>query len=265
MAGNVVSDAQMSMYQILRPPNNFEATYQGQAGTRPISFPGTRDPQAGQDGFDPNLMAGIAMPLGGRVLIKIPMVIDLYTSQSIYAYQFTFRDRNQQTLADAILSGRPPGPYHLPSEELGRNEFQGNPATQRFFIPASSDVEIFEQDEPMGPGAGVLTVRQQFYIPEMANSWVQPLLPGGQPGVWQQGTYQFSSNVNCSGPTWFPLWLDVGGDELMILVYKTDTAAPWDFGGVDKGFSNTYGNNDAGLPNNPNIGIMVSTGTMGGG
>jgi hypothetical protein len=99
----------------------------------------------------------------------------------------------------------------------------------------------------------------------MADSWKQPLTANGNPGVWQQGAYQFSSNVNCSGPTWFPLWLDVSGDELMILVYKRDTGAPWDFATTDKGFSNTYGTNASGLPLNPNIGILIATGTMGGG
>lgn len=265
MAENVLSDAQMSMFQVVRPPGNFEAIYQGQAGTIPIAFPGTLDPQAGQPGFAAELLAGVALPLGSRVSIQIPMTIDMYTSEPNYAYQFLWRIRNQQTLHDAILAGRPAGPYHLPSEELGRNEIQGDPAATRFFIPAASDIEIFEQAEPVGVGPATLVLRPQLYIPEMANSWVQPLTPTGAHGVWQQGAYQFSNDVNCSGPTWFPVWLDAGGDELLILVYKLDTGVPWDFTGVDQGFSNTYGTNASGLPINPNIGILISSGTMGGG
>ncbi len=112
-------------------------------------------------------------------------------------------------------------------------------------------------------GAASLTVRQQRYIPEITASWVQPLTPAGTPGTWQQGAYQFSSSAECAGPSWLPLWFDASGDELMILAYKLDTATPWDFAGVDKAFSNTYGNNASALPNNPNIGIIVSSGTMG--
>src|SRR5882757_2313588 len=198
MGQNVLSDAQMSMFQIVRPPNNFEAVYQGQAGTIPIAFPGTLDPQAGQAGFAETLLAGISMPLGARVNIQIPMTIDMYTSEPDYAYQFLWRVRNQQTLTDAVLAGRPPGAYHLPSKELGRNEVQGDPAATRFFIPAASDIEIFEQTEPVCTGPGTLVLRPQLYIPEMANSWVQPLTPAGAAGVWQQGAYQFSNDVNCS-------------------------------------------------------------------
>ena len=81
--------------------------------------------------------------------------------------------------------------------------------------------------------------------------------------MWQQGAYQFSSSAECAGPSWLPLWFDCSGDEMMVLAYKIDSATPWDFAGVDKAFSNTYGTNASALPNNPNIGIIVSSGTMG--
>jgi hypothetical protein len=257
-----LSDAQVSMFQVIRPITNFEAVYEGKPGTVPIAFPGTLDPQAGQPGFDANLLKGIPVPLGGRMLVQIPMTIDMYTSRAIYGYQFLWRTRNQQAFRDAISTNRQGVAYHLPSEELGRKERQGFPG-ELYFIPASSDVEIFEEAEPGTNVPAVLNVRQQIYVPKLADSWVQPLTAGGAGGVWQQGAYQFSSNVNCSGPTWFPLWLDVGGDELLILVYKIDTAAPWAFGTTDLGFSNTYGNNAGGLPVDPNIGILLATGTMG--
>ncbi len=262
MSLNVQSDAQMSMLQVIRPLPNFESLYQGKAGTVPIAFPGTLDAQAGQVGFSPNLLGGIPVPLGSRLFVQIPMVIDQYASQAIYAYQFLWRIRNQQQFVEAITSGRQVGGFHLPSEQLGRKEIQS--ANQNlFFIPGSSDVEIFEQTEPASAIPATLNVRQQVYVPKLADSWVQPITESGSGAVWQQGAYQFTSNANCSGPTWFPLWFDAGGDELLILVYKTNTAAAWDFAGVDKGFSNTYGNNDNGLPLNPNIGILLSSGTMG--
>lgn len=262
MSDVVLSDAQMGMFRVLKPMLNFEAVYQGVAGTVPIAFPGALDPQAGSTGFLANLMAGLSMPLGGRALIQIPMTIDHYVPMADYQYQIIWRTRNQATAAVAIAAGREISAYHLPSEEAGRNETQINPNSKLVFIPGASDVEVFEQAEP-GSGAATLDVRQQRYVPQIISSWVQPLTPAGAPGIWQQGAYQFSSNVECAGPSWLPIWLDVSGDEMMILAYKVNSDVPWDFTTVDKSFSNTYGTNAGAIPNDPNIGIIVSTGTMG--
>ena len=91
----------------------------------------------------------------------------------------------------------------------------------------------------------------------------EALTATGADGVWQQGVYQFSSNVSCAGATFAPIWTDATGDELLILCYKLDTDEVWDFTTTDLSFSNTYGTNDGGLPLNPNIGIIVSSGSMG--
>lgn len=262
MSEIVLSDAQMGMFEVLKPVENFEALYQGVAGTRPIAFPGGLDPDAGKEGFDDFLLAGLSVPLGSRLLVQIPMTIDLYTPVAGYAYQFIWRTRNQSTLASAIASGRQVAAYHLPAIEPGRKEIQGFPGGNRIFIPGASDVEVFEESEPSS-GAATLNVRQQRYVPQITSSWVQPLTPSGAAGVWQQGAYQFSSNVECAGPSWLPLWFDASGDEMMILAYKVNSGVAWDFTGVDKAFSNTYGTNASALPDNPNIGIIVSSGTMG--
>ena len=254
-------DAQMGMFRVLRPMNNFEAVYQGQDGTIPIAFPCQLDVQAGRPGYEPTLLAGVPVPLGGRLLIQIPITIAMYTPVVIYEYQLIWRTRNQADVSDAIANGRQPSAYHLASETLGRKEIQTGPETdERFFIPGASDVIIYEQAEAT---VGVQNVRQQRYFPQIPTPWVQPLLPTGDPGVWQQGAYQFSTNANVSGPTWAPIWTDACGDELLILCYKTDTGEVWDFTSTDLAFSNTYGTNDGGLPLNPNIGIIVSSGTQG--
>jgi len=255
----VLSDAQMGMFQVIRPFDGFEARYNGIAGTIPIAFPGTLDPDAGKEGFSGDLLRGIAVPLGGRLLLQIPTVIDAYTPVLNYAYQLIWRTRNQGDVANAIAAGRQPSAYHLPTEGHGRSEI-GNTG-KLFFIPGASDVEVFEQTEAVG-GASLLDVVQQRYVPKISPSWAPPFLPNGERGVWQQGAYQFTSNSECSGPTWAPLYIDSAGDELSILVYKIDNNN-WDFAVADKGFSNTYGTNNGGLPNNPNIGILLSSGTMG--
>lgn len=267
MSQNVLSDAQMGLFQVLRPFVGFEAVYQGRSGTIPIAFPGTLDPDAGKSGLLPNLLAGIPVPLGARLLMQIPMVgdsdtEDLVTLSDAYEYQLVWRTRNQQSYATAVAAGRQVAAYHLPSDAPGIGQLS--------YIPGASDVEIFEQNEAT-TGASVLNVVQQRYRPKVKPSWVAPLLPSPQGGVasgaWQQGVYRSEADsADGVGPTWVPLWLDVCGDELLILVYKIDTDAPWDFtdAAADRGFSNTYGTDNGLQANNPNSGIILSSGTMGG-
>lgn len=253
MSTPVLSDAQMGMFQIIRPIPNFEQLYQGKLGTIPIAFPGTLDAQAGTTGLSPNLLAGISVPLGGRLLLQIPMTISADFEPPVsdaYAYQLIWRTRNQSAVSDAILAGRPATAFHLPSEAPGRNQFA--------FIPGCSDIEVFEQGENASAPA-YLDVVQQRYRPRIGTPWVQPLTPAGNNGVWQQGVYN-SQIEACTGPSWVPLWLDASGDELLILAYKIDGDSTWDFAGDDLPFSSTYGNASDGPP----AGLLLSTGTMGG-
>ncbi len=265
MSGAVLSDAQMGLYVPLRPFDGFESVYQGQAATVPIAFPGVLDINAGKEGFADNLLAGFPVPLGGRLNIWIPMAIHaLGAPDDTYAYQLIWRIRNQHDVVEAIAAGRQPTAYHLPSEQLGRRENEAILATRPYYlIPGASDVEVFEQSEP-GSGAATLNVLQQRYLPKITDPWVRPLTPTGQNGIWQQGVYQSTTGVNPSGPTWVPLWLDACGDELMILAYKTGEE-PWDFAseGADASFSDTFGSGSGSQPINRNIGILISTGTMG--
>lgn len=266
-----MSNPQMTCFAAVRPFQGFEGIYQGQPGTVPVAFPGTLDPLAGTPKYARNLLAGIDVPLGARLLIQIPIVIDLYTCESIYTYQLMWRSRNQQRFVQGMLSGGkipPSAGFHINGDVVGRREFGADPSTDLYFIPGGSDVELFEQNAPVGNGAAIVVARQQNYSLVMEESWAQPLLPGGAgPAIWQQGVYQYSSAQSNGGPTFFPLWVDSCGDELTILAYKNESSDPWDFneGGTDHGFSNTFGSNANGLPNNPNIGILISMGTMGGG
>src|SRR5262245_47611386 len=107
----VLSDAQMGMFQTLRPMPNFEAVYQGQSGTIPIAFPGVLAPEAGKEGFSETLLSGLPVPLGSRILLQIPVTIDQYLPVLNYEYQIIWRTRNQQAVADAIVAGRLASPY----------------------------------------------------------------------------------------------------------------------------------------------------------
>lgn len=256
-------DAQMSMFEVIRPADGFEALYQGQAGNIPIAFPGVLDQDAGKPGYAARLLAGIPVPLGARLLLQIPMTVgseneDPPVSLDKYQYQIVWRTRNQGAAREDIISGRrQPAPYHLPDEAQGRQE-NGS----LIFIPGASDIEIFESADT---NPGILNVRQQRYVPQVTSPWVPPLLPGGNSGIWQQGAYAFTTSPVPSGPTWCPIWMDAGGDEMLILAYKVDSEAPWDFTSFDDdlAFSNTYGTSNGTLPVNPNIGLLLSSGSQG--
>lgn len=256
-----MQDAQMGMFKVIRPFEGFETVYQGQPGTTPIAFPGTLDPQAGVQGINANLLAGIPVPLGARILLQIPMTgydnegaVEL---QARYEYQLMWRTRNQNAFKAAALAGRQMTAFHIPSEAPGRDD--------AVFIPAAGDVEIFEQSEPSLGSSAILNIYQQRYRPQITSAWTYPLLPGGGAASWQQGVYPAQASEQAAGPSWLPLWIDACGDELLILAYKIDTETPWNFqtSTADFAFSSTYGTAAGTLTNKPNIGILVSTGTMG--
>lgn len=262
MSQAVTSDAQMGMFRVIRPFDGFESVYQGADGTIPIAFPGTVDAEAGVNGMNANLLGGIPTPLGSRVLLQIPMTgyddEGSVALQARYEYQLMWRTRNQGAFNAAVLAGRQVSAYHIPSQEPGRDA--------AVFIPAAGDVEIFEQSEPSLAGASaILKVYQQRYRPQVTQAWVQPLLKNGNAASWQQGVYPAQASEQAAGPSWLPLWLDACGDELLILAYKIDTEQPWDFttSTADFAFSSTYGTATGTLKNKPNIGILISTGTMG--
>lgn len=260
MSEVVQVDAQMSISRVLKPFRTFEAVYQGQSGNIPVAFPGDLDPNAGEEGYDAGLLAGFRVPLGSRVLVMIPQVIEDDTPIVTYSYQFVWRMRNQADVTSDLQAGRKSAGFHIGSDFRGR----ADGSDMRFFIPGSSDVEVFEQGEP-GSGAADLNVKQQRYIPQIDPSWVRPLTPFGSEGSWQQGVYTGGAQDETSGPTYVPLWLDAAGDELMILAYKPGGEGnEWDFsaGGQDAGFGATYGTGGGTLPWNTAVGILIFTGSM---
>jgi len=264
---NVLVDAQFGIGQVLKPFPGFENVYQAKAGTIPIAFPGVVDELArqGVTGYDPNLIAGIPVGLGSRVVLWIPQTIAGYTTTMNYQYRVLWRMRNVQSYRDRLARGIQEGNnYHLVGNVQGEPQTQTpnqDPSQKRYLIPGAQRVLAFEPSEPVS-GTAVTNLRPEAVRPFINQSWVRPLTPAGQPGVWQQGTYLFSSEQNPGGPSWSPFWFDAEGDELAILCEKVDPTNPWDFtdAAADKSFSNTFGTNAGTQPINPNVGIYVFTG-----
>lgn len=283
----VLPDAQWTMCRVLKPFPNFERVYQGKAGTLPIAFPGILDLYAERatQGYDPNLIAGLTVPLGSRVTIWIPQTItDGADTESapvvnaLYQYQIIWRMRTVRDFRVGQAQGQVSAvqtysSYHLPTNALGQPQAQTvglSPANQRYFLPGATRTVAFEQAEPTGGGPGVIHLRGEQLQPLADPIWTRPLTPSGANAVWEQGAYTNSSAANTGGPAYFTFTTDAEGDELCILASKIDTDPVWDFttstnGGLattgDIAFSNTYGNNNGKNQALPTSAILVTTGT----
>lgn len=255
---HVAADAQFTWASIIKPFPGFEAVYQGQSHAIPIAFPGVRDPRAGTDGFSPNLLAGIKVPLGARLLIEIPVAV-LAPNVAFYDYTFVWRLRN---VRDFRVDRTP---FHFPRQSPGAPDSTVPPAQPRFVIPAATDVILYEQAEPAAFGNGVMRVVKQVYRIGDGGGAGDPLLPDGANGIYQQGVLDpATAGAQAAGdPIFQPIWCDVMGDELIVTVnpVPTEPVGTWDFAGVDLPFSNIYGTGNGAHPVFRDIGIYVMTGT----
>ena len=263
----VLADANFSLARILKPFANFEGVYQGQSTEIPIAFPGILDEDAGEPGFSPDLIKGIAMPFGCRVCIWIPQTIFGYVSPVRYTYQICWRLRNPQDYQNDVVRNREFGTqstYSLPKQEVGVPADPTDPAnTKRFVLPAAMQGLAYEQPEPAGDLVnGLVNVRGQLWTTDGA-LWNAPLTPNGTTGVITQGIFpEILGGDAGQGPVFFPLWFDAEGNEMIIFAQRRDIVMgqTWDFGGADRAFSNTYGTDDGARAPLDTVGIYVFTG-----
>lgn len=269
----VAADAQFSVATILKPFPDFETRYQGQGYELAIAFPGGTDDRAGQAGLAPNLMKGVPVPFGSRLLVYIPVALTgiggggVFVQQ--YNYSFIWRLRN---VRDFRQDRRP---YHFPRQSPGApNTLTPGPnGPARFVLPAAIDPVLYEQPEPVGP-AGTKAVQrayqQTYQIGQGFEPGTEVLLPDGTRGIYQQGVLNPDDveALGAGGALFTPLWLDAAGDELIIIADRTEPPAPgpgvgWDFSQTleDLAFSDVYGTGNGAHPAYPDVGIYIFTGS----
>jgi hypothetical protein len=272
-------DAQLTNVRVLKPAPNFERNYQGKPANTPIAFPGVRDTRAeeGAPGFSPDLMKGIAVPQGSRVLLNFPICVNpvppgnaLFPFQ-FYSYRLIWRFQGLGSFRNPGTKQRR-APYHFPRQSPGAPATILGIPVPRVTIAASWHVVAYQQTEP-ATGAGNLVVRQEVITPrfDSLNEFVPPLLPDGTPAVIQQGVLDPGLVGGVANePIFAPFWTDAEGDELIILANRVDwqdNAAPaWDFTdpAKDLAFSNIYGTGTwagGGHQSFRDVGIYMQTGT----
>lgn len=264
-SGFVAADAQFGIATVLKPYLDFEDRYQGQATSTPVAFPGTRDALAGQDGYDPNLLAGVACPLGALMMLLIPLAVAnaLVTS---YDYRIIWRMRN---VRDYRLNRVP---FHVGRQSPGAPDTSGAGSEPRFVIPAISDALLYEEalTVPLAaPYAVTYAQNRSFRIPTAnAGGAVDPLLASpAAVGVFQQGVLDPGAvGQTASDPLFLPIVTRCRGDEFMLLAQREDQQPgdQWDFNGDDLPFSEVYGKGGTGAGTHPSyqdVGIYVLFGT----
>lgn len=268
----VMADAQLTIAKPYKPFEGFESKYQGLAGNVPIAIPCVADQRAGSAGFDPNLMAGIPVPQGARVLLWIPMCF-ISDPQSLdpfrfYSYTIVWRFNNlgdyRAPPAKNRIGGARRKPYHLARQSPGASDTTLGPPLPRVTLPASWHIVAYEQSEPaLGPGESHLRIEKITPDIDSLTSLIQPILPNGRPGVIQQGVFDPATSGGAEMPVFLPFWTDAEGDELFMLVTRQDTTDAWDFTdpAKDLAFSNVYGTGDGAHPIFRDVGIYVQTGT----
>lgn len=262
----VLADPQWSVVKILRPWAGFEATYEPLDARVPIMFTQggqPRDQRAGQPGYDPELIRGLPVPLGSRVLIWIPRItpsgVTTDGTPVLYEWLIAHRLRN---VADFRRNRKA---YHYPKQGAGVPDG----ADPRVVVPVAYETVRYNQPE--------LSTTTQTVSQHLLRENVSPLRgpvtfelpanPGVGPptGEMQQGILPVA-NALARAPAYLLYETMAKGDELLIGALRQPGnlggAVPtWDFApaGADNEFSVLFGTGAAGGPF-PDVGIYALTG-----
>lgn len=261
----VLADAQFSVARVFRPFRGFEAVYQGQPLAYPIAFPGDLDREAGKTGFDPNLISGISVPFGARIVIWVPNVFNIAGEDTLevqpYDYELVWRVRNVRDFRTNRSA------YHFPRQSLGESS--------QFVIPAAIQGLLYEgatETVATGPQSDLnsnMFARHSFVrekITFQSTIPVPPLTPSGSEASFQQGIETSFQGSNKS-VTFNKVEFDAMGDELIILVTRRDLSldmsGTWNFNSLqtDSGFSAVYGTANGTRDPIRDLGIYVFTGS----
>ncbi len=275
MSGEVYTAGQFSNVRVAKPFSGFITKYQGlQISKNPIAMPGNLDPRAGTPGYDPNLIAGIPVPMGSKVMLWLPRFGPISYSVGgamTYQYRLCWRIRSlEEQTGDVndLLSG------HLGQQLPGIPQAAGPSGSGspglRYIVPAAFEtVQLAAtQAEPR-----VVNVDTALYTLSSPDSYFAPIAASyaadkmHHAAMLSQGFFPngngapapSTDNAGFSGgPQYGIVETTARGDELIILISRGGGVGEtnWDFAGVDIGLAQMLGANEE------NIGAYVFTGTV---
>lgn len=284
MGQTVLVDAQFGIAKILRPYAGFEADYEGKGvTTHPIALTERGiplDPLAGKPGYAPNLLRGLSVPLGARVVLWLPNIVG-GNSLGAYAYKYAIGWRLRSTFDYRQLRG----PYHYPKQGKGVPDTTAPPGKRDRVVKAAGwQTVTYTQPEPQPPPVFPSVVPifgdngdrsvGNVHAEDLAvrgGTLLAPLVPGGGPGDAQQGVLD-PGNILFGPKAVAPIYsiheVQALGDELLLFVYRDVLSSSggsqpnWNLSvGIlptDVQFSFYFGNGSGATF--PDLGVYVMTG-----
>ena len=236
---NVFPDPQATMGVLLRPPDGFEALYQGQARATPLPFVPVNYTQQGPKFTPLDIVAGsdniseffsrfIPAPIGADMLILIPRAryFTETAQEGTYTYELRWRLRSVMEHNTSLEKRGDAGmPYNIITQPGAPDD-----GTALTALPAwtSEVTEIAPQAAAALPvvsaPAQLGYAGQGIYVPDSV---------GGVAAAYAPNNFA-------------RLLRRVEGNELSIVTYRAAGGTTWDFAGDDAGISNVYGTNQGG-------------------
>lgn len=264
----VTADAQFGIARILRPWNgalSLTGPYQGQPVSTQIMLtevltpPGGAplDPfaETGSAGYASNLIKGLDVPIGSRVILWLPAIQSGGLLAFRYSWSITWRLRNVYDYRNARM------PFHFPKQGEGVPDTSTVPAEPRVVVPCAVQSVIYaESPEPVGLFTRTTAKIRAEDVSTGFSQLGLPFIPSpvGGTGIFQQGLAD--PNVNPAAP--YPLYMvhevQAVGDEMLISLFRTDAGGlspTWDFA-TDDQFVGQYLGSDF-----PDIGVYAMVGT----
>lgn len=291
MATNVTASAQFALAKVLKPFDNFEDKYQGlDPLDTPLALPGGLDRLAGQEGYDPNLMAMLPIPMGSRILIWLPRLnqpegyVATATPDYFYTILWRLRSLTEQTTDPERTSAA-----HFGQRLKGRPQRAGASSSidtpgDRFVLPVAiesvqiegasaepTQVDVNSSQLVVNPPAGwKAPITEKYPGPLSVNQKVKAA------GMFSQGFTTFGDgsptpsdvNAGLQGGPQYDIYETISrGDEMSVLISRDPNAialgdpGPWDFEGVDIGLSNVLGTDGGTEPILRGLGVYIFTGS----
>jgi len=242
----VTADAQFGMAKILRPFDGYDNVYQGlSAGGFAINLSEggvPLDSNAGKPGYDPNLVRGVPVPLGSRIVLWLPCFGVSAKAMYRYNYHIIWRMR---TLFDFRTSRVN---YHLPRQAAGPRDTTPVTGGDRVVIPACVNPALYNSVNPGTPlGVSDLEAYPELIIPSNNPATGTFLTPQGVNGVVQQGIADPATVPSANDPWWLYYETQAAGDEMILGVTRNlPLPANWNFlpGGNDNSMHEFFASSD---------------------
>lgn len=246
MTEELRGDPQFGTATLLRPFAGFDLVYQGQAvAVRPIPWTANGeyyDSRASQAGYNRNLVRGLPVPVGARVVLWLPLVHPAVPAPNgPVAYRWRVCWRLNDMRSYRLDRSKP---YHIPQQAPGVPDTTPAPiGGPRSLLLAAQQGVIYTQPEPASTGTtwqnAIQHLRgEEIEVPGFTAedvgqpSWA-PLSPRGEDGVIGQGLYDPNVfGLFAHNPRFLGYEVRAAGDELVLLFSRGVGTAPatnWDF------------------------------------